>query len=80
MVKSTRKHSTLRGPGIQARLKKQAKCILKIETDDMSISLGYFLGTFKRFLKVATCTNARRNEWTVFTINPDRITTISKLG
>jgi len=80
MVKSHRKHSVLRGPSIQAMLKEEAKAIVTIETDDLFIALGYYLGTVGRFYKIASCTNARRNEWTVVTINPDRIKSISKLS
>ena len=75
MRKSFDKTTVLRGRDLAANLKKQADATVAIETDDMIISLGLLLPFQKseRHIRVATYTNATKNEWTVFDVFKPRI-------
>jgi len=72
--KSYRVLQRMEGRGVQAKLKEAGESYVKVLTDDLTISLGVYLGdTQSGYHKVAICRSGKNNVWEVLMIDPSRV-------
>lgn len=82
MRKSFDQVTVLRGRGVKDTLMKQATEIVSVTTDDSHISLGLVMPFSKteKHVRIATCTNAAKHEWTVMDFFKPRIVEMGVLS